>query len=79
MIAWSPGRSRNGTCEAKLNQIQAIDESIDDADERVRLNIVIDTRGKQICLISRCTFNESHRNLSGEHHDNLILHLFSHV
>jgi len=39
---------RNGTCEAKLNQIQAVDESIDDADERVRPNTVIDTRGKQI-------------------------------
>ena len=38
MIAWSSGRGRNGACEAKLNHIQTVDESIDDADERVRPN-----------------------------------------
>ena len=36
MIAWPSGRGRNGACEAKLNQIQAVDESIDDAFEAIR-------------------------------------------
>lgn len=78
MIARSPGRGRNGTCEAKLDQIQAIDECIDDTDERVRPNIVINTRRKQIGLTSRYTLNEAHRHLGDADRRGLILHLFVH-
>jgi len=60
MIARSPGRGCNGACEAKVDEIQAIDESIDNTDERVRPDIVIYTRRKQIDLVSSSTLNEAH-------------------
>lgn len=62
-VTRTAGGRGDGAAEAQLCQVEAGDECIDHAHERVRGDIIVKARRKQADLAAFCSFDEAHEHL----------------